>query len=182
MARTMAIPHDIAMRLILLGAYIAAVASFVACGNLLAGLRGRRPDQVVWYSGSVLGIGILGVPFGLAAIGASLLHVKGWEGAVSWWFGVAGFLLSALTALIVFRYRVVILPDALVETRVFRIGVRRIPWNSIKSWRPGRRAGSVILETSPDFSFAPIFKDGSDALFDAIDEHQIPSTNQTTAG
>jgi hypothetical protein len=168
--------HEIAMRAASVAALLASIAAVWALGVALAKLRGRRPDNVVWYENDLFGIALLFVPFGIAAMAARLRHVPGWDTDVVWW--LVGFCFAAfvMMTLIVFRYRLEILPVGIVEPRVFGIGNRCIAWGDILNWKLGRKQSSVILTLNPrgKFEFAPAFKDGSDLFYEAVEAHQIP--------
>jgi hypothetical protein len=167
---------EIALRGLRLALFLAGSALVWMAGIGLAKLRGPRPENVIWYDGGQLGIGAFGVPFGLAAIAARLMHVPGWDNDIAWWLAAICFATTILMALVVFRYRVVVLPDAIIETRVLRPGSRRVEWRDVVSWQAGRRPGSVILKlrTVGRFEFATVFKAGSETLLAAIDARNIP--------
>jgi len=158
---------------------IAAIVGSVVwwSGIALAKLRGVRPENVVWFEEGTLGIGIFGIPFGVAAVVARLTRVHGWDSDVVWVLSAICFAMTAVMALIVFRYRLIFTSEGLMETRVFRSGSRRIEWTSVKSWRSGRKPGSVILQLRPrgKFEITSAFKTGIDALYEEIDARNIPS-------
>ena len=86
------------------------------------------------------------------------------------------FFACVCVLLIVFRYRITLTDHAILESRVFRPGLRRVEATSIECARPGRRAGSLILDIrgGGKFEFAPIYKQGSEAFYDWMAEHNVP--------
>jgi|688.fasta_scaffold190912_3 hypothetical protein len=166
---------EIAARTARVAALIIGMTIVWYLGIAISKFRGEKPNNVIWYEGSVLGVGLLGVPFGIAAIAARLSNVPGWNSDIAWLVAALCFADTLLMALIVFRYKIIVLDDMLIETRVLRLGNRRVDWKKVRGWRAGAKAGSVILELDPQgkFEFAPIFKEGSEALFDALDAHGI---------
>lgn len=124
-----------------------------------------------------MAVGMFGIPFGVAAILARLARVEGWDSDVVWWLAGCCFLATAVMALIVFRYRLTVLDEALIEQRVFRPGARRVEWSAVSAWKMGRKAGSVILILTPagKFEFATINKVGLDVFADALEARGIPA-------
>jgi hypothetical protein len=154
---------------------ICAVGSWLL-GRALGKLRGARPENVIWYEGDLLGCAMLSVALGIGFIFAQIFDASEFDKNLPWTLAVLMFLGGTFLSLLVFRYSVVVTADAILEKHVFHSGSRRVEWKSVRSWRAGRRAGSIILQLEPDgrFELASTFKEGFDALLDAVDMRNIP--------
>ncbi|HEY2034222.1 MAG TPA: hypothetical protein VGH02_11105 [Rhizomicrobium sp.] len=150
-------------------------------GRGLASLRAKRPENVIRYEGDLLGPGVLSAVFGIAFVGMRLFNLPGWTGNGPWFLAGAMLVGATFLALLVFRYSIVLTPEAILEKRIFRSGRRRIEWKSVRSWKAGRKAGEIVLKVdgAKSFCLAPIFKEGFDAFLFAIDARNIPHADDS---
>jgi hypothetical protein len=143
-------------------------------------LRGERPGNVIRYEDDFMSFAFLSLLFAIGFTVAWLLHVKGWEdGRGS--LALAAFMMAnaVFFMLLLFRFSIVIEPDEIAIKYILRPGWRRIPWISIRSWKAGRKAGSIVFDLEPKgrLELRSVFKDGFDALLDAVDARNIPESS-----
>ena len=136
---------SIAIRLALLAGLALGVYLVWMAGRAVASLRGPRPDNVIWYPGDQMAVGLAFIPFGLAAIWARHAGVEGWEDAPALWLAGVCFALAAMMALIVFRYRLTLTDEALIERRIILPGVRRVPGQSPLAVEGGTEISSSVV-------------------------------------
>jgi hypothetical protein len=166
----------LSVRLEGVGVAIAVAAAFAFLGVRLGRLRGPRPPNVVRYNDELFAFAGVSVGFAVdICIGQSFapsLFEKGLPAALVSFFvlGAAFFLVLAI------RYVVVLTPERIVEKRVFRNGWRVVEWGAVLSWKLGRKPGSIILTlaTGRLFELAPVFKEGINDFYDAINSRAIP--------
>ncbi|HUO93902.1 MAG TPA: hypothetical protein VMU22_13315 [Rhizomicrobium sp.] len=144
-------------------------------GRWLGSLRGKRPENVIRYENDFMSVAVLSLTMAAGFAVVWLLRVKGWEDGGS--LALAAFMvgIALFFALLTFRFSIVIGPEDIALKHVLRPGWTRVKWASIRSWRVGRR-GSVVFALEPKgrLELRWVFKDGFEALLEAVDARGIP--------
>jgi hypothetical protein len=161
------------MALVRLALAVAIFAGLWMFGRLLSKWRGPRPEKVVRYEPDLMGAAAIALTFAVAFSFARVLHLKGWEGNGP--IGLAAFMAAGAT-LLTFRFAIVVGTSDVAVKYVLRPGWRRVDWSAIRSWRAGRKAGTIVFQRDPSGSPEPgsAFKEGFDVLLDAVDARGIP--------